>query len=116
MTATELVVILLGLFAGYWVVGKLFFPGKPTSEVKPATPLIAVPSLAAPIEAWHETLQIAPDASVAEIEQAYRSLIVKYQGAPLEALSDELKSLAATKAREIELAYHAGRRARGVEP
>jgi hypothetical protein len=43
MSLTEFAVIVFGLFAGYWVVGKLFFrrPGNPPADAESAPPTSA---------------------------------------------------------------------------
>jgi DnaJ-domain-containing protein 1 len=111
MTRTEIAVVLFGLFAGYWAVSKLFFPSRP------ANPLSNSPPGATPAPpAWHEILQVPPDAGADAIRDAYKRLISKYHPDKVESLGEELKTLAATKSRDITLAYRDGMRARGVDP
>jgi hypothetical protein len=110
MKLTEFAVIVLGLIAGYWLVSKLFFPSRPTVAPPPSDQLTAPPE-----PAWHEVLQVAPDAPAESIRDAYRHLISKYHPDKVESLGQELKDLAAVKATEITNAYRAGMRARGLE-
>jgi DnaJ like chaperone protein len=110
MRISEIAVILFGLFAGYWVVSKLFFPppkGNPQER--------AVPPTNAPPR-WYEVLQVAPSATAAEIRDAYKHLISKYHPDKVDSLGQELKDLAGQKSQEITAAYREGMRARGEEP
>ena len=87
MSATEIIVIAFGLFIGYWVVSKLL-SGKPGAAARAA---------------WHEVLQVAPDAKVEDIRAAYNGLMSLYH-------ADEAKS------REIAAAYHQAMQLRGAQP
>jgi DnaJ-domain-containing protein 1 len=109
MTLSEIAVILFGLFAGYWVVSKLFFR-HPKAD--------ASPGLASPPKApqWYDILQVPASASPAEIRDAYKHLISKYHPDKVDNLGQELKDLAGQKSREITAAYQEGMRARGEVP
>jgi hypothetical protein len=110
MKLSEIAVILFGLFAGYWVVSKLFFgPPKVDGGAHPVSPPDARP-------AWHEVLQLPPTASAAEIRDAYKHLISKYHPDKVDNLGQELKDLAGQKSQEITAAYREGMRARGEDP
>jgi hypothetical protein len=111
MTLIELAVILIGLFAGYWVVSKLFFGSPKTNEdAKPAPPP------GAPLPRWHEILQVGPSASEAEIRDAYKRMISLYHPDKVESLGPDLRTLALQKSQEITAAYREGMHARGAEP
>lgn len=110
MTPSEIGVILLGLFAGYWVVSKFFFrPPKVQSEPNPTPPPNTAP-------AWYDILRVAPSATAAEIRDAYKHLISKYHPDKVDSLGQELKDLAGQKTQEITAAYREGMRARGEDP
>jgi DnaJ domain len=113
MTLTEAAVIAFGLFAGYWVVSKLFFR-PPVVKAAPEQPT------AAPAQSdqatWHEILGVAPAATAEEIRDAYRHLVSKYHPDKVESLGQELKDLAEHKTREITAAYREAMRARGFDP
>jgi DnaJ like chaperone protein len=110
MTVSEIAVILFGLFAGYWVVSKLFFgPPKVRPQTNAGAPLNSKPR-------WNDILQIAPSATSLEIREAYKHLISKYHPDKVDSLGQELKDLAAQKAQEIIAAYQEGMRARGEVP
>ena len=108
MTLVEIAVIVFGVFAGYWVVGKLFFPPpKASAQNNSAPPPHALPR-------WNEILQVSASASAAEIRDAYKHLISMYHPDKVDSLGQELKDLAAQKAQAITAAYQEGMRA-GVE-
>jgi DnaJ like chaperone protein len=109
MTLTEVAVILFGLFAGYWVVGKLFFRHPKTD---------ASPGPASPPNApqWYDILQVSASASSVEIREAYKHLISKYHPDKVDSLGQELKDLAGQKSQQITAAYQEGMRARGEVP
>jgi len=110
MTLNEIAVILFGLFAGYWVVSKLFFrPPRVKSDTNTIPPPDLPPS-------WNDILQIAPSASAPEIRTAYKHLIAKYHPDKVDTLGQELRDLAGKKSQEITAAYQEGMRARGEEP
>ena len=107
MTIIEAATVLFGLFAGYWVVSKLFFRSGPPG--KPSLPNRApVPS-----QQWHQVLQIAPTANSNEIRSAYQRLISQYHPDKVEQLGPDLKELATRKSQEITVAYEAALRSIG---
>jgi DnaJ domain len=111
MTLTDVAVILFGLFAGYWVVSKLFFGStRTTANSKPAPP----PSV--PLPQWHDILQVAPSANEVQIRDAYKRMISLYHPDKVESLGSDLKTLAIQKSQEITAAYREGMHARGAEP
>jgi hypothetical protein len=57
VSGVEALVVVLGLFVGYWAVAKLI-ANQPT---------------------WHQTLNVSPQASAEEIEASYRLLKSQYQ-------------------------------------
>jgi DnaJ-class molecular chaperone len=61
--------------------------------------------VAPPPPHWSEVLEIAPDASVEEIREAYRRLISQYHPDKVASLGRELQELAETKSRDITSAY-----------
>lgn len=110
MRLNEIGAILLGLFAGYWIVSKLFF-GRAKVRLDPgAASQTKVPPK------WNEILEVAPSASPVEIRDAYKRLISKYHPDKVDTLGQELKDLAAHKTQEINAAYQEGMRARGEVP
>ena len=112
MTLIEGAVIIFGVFAGYWVVSKLFFRPPP---VKDARSSAGVPREAS-AERWHDILGVASTATAEQIRDAYKHLVSKYHPDKVDSLGQELKDLAEHKTQEITLAYREGMRARGVDP
>jgi DnaJ like chaperone protein len=112
MSITEAAVIVFGLFAGYWVVGRLFF----RSSTRPGGSGVNQASAPQPRAAqWHEVLQVSPTATEQEIRSAYHSLISQYHPDKVDHLGQELKDLATKKSQEITIAYRAGLSALGLE-
>jgi DnaJ like chaperone protein len=117
MTLTEIAVIVFGLFAGYWVVGKLFFrtPGGPRPGEKSAPAgVAAAPASEASPPGWASVLEVPPHASVEEIRSAYHRLISQYHPDKVATLGAELKALAERKSQEINVAYREALRERGA--
>lgn len=113
MTLLEAGVVIFGVFAGYWVVSKLFF--RPPPPVRDAGGS-ATPAPEAVTERWHDILGVAPSATAEEIRDAYKRLVSKYHPDKVDSLGQELKDLAERKTQEITLAYRDGMRARGLDP
>lgn len=119
MAATEIVVILFGLFAGYWLVSNVFMgsakkPEKSTGgdqdrarESSSANNEFRVP--------WHQVLNVPVDAPIDEIRRSYRTLISQYHPDKVATLGDELKALAEHKSAEINRAYQQAIHERGCE-
>jgi DnaJ-domain-containing protein 1 len=101
VTIVDAAIVVFGLFAGYWVVSKLFFRSPP--PVNP--PVIS--------QQWNQVLQVPPEASAEQIRAAYRHLISQYHPDKVDQLGPELKELAARKSQEITVAYQAGLRLKG---
>jgi hypothetical protein len=113
MTLSEGAVILFGLFAGYWVVSKLFF-GPPPAKDAPKPAGVAPAAGAEP--GWHEILGVSAEATADQIREAYKHLISKYHPDKVDALGQELRDLAERKTQEITAAYRGAMRSRGVDP
>jgi DnaJ-domain-containing protein 1 len=107
MTIVDAAIVVFGLFAGYWVVSKLFF--KSAAPGKASLPYNAL----VPVQEWPQVLQIAPTADSNEIRAAYHRLISQYHPDKVEQFGPELKELAARKSQEITVAYEAALRSKG---
>jgi DnaJ domain len=112
MTLSEGAVILFGLFAGYWVVSKLFFRPPPAKDGPKPSPA----SAAGAQRGWHEILGVSLEATADQIRDAYKHLISKYHPDKVDNLGQELKNLAEHKTQEITAAYREAMRLRGVDP
>ncbi len=113
MTLSEAAVILFGLFAGYWVVSKLFFRPPPAQEA-PKRESAAPAAHAEP--GWHEVLGVSTQATADQIREAYKHLISKYHPDKVDNLGQELKDLAEHKTQQLTAAYRDAMRSRGIEP
>lgn len=116
MSINEILVIVFGLFLGYWVVSKLFSdsPDAASRAGKASEPR---PPAAAPEDAasrpWHEVLNVPANASADEIRQSYQELMHQYHPDKVATLGEELRALAERKSREISAAYREAMRLRG---
>jgi len=106
MTLMDAATVFFGLFAGYWVVSKLFFRSAPTVKDVKMEP---------PSPAWHQVLNVDPTATLGEIHAAYRRLVSQYHPDKVERLGPEIKEVAARKTQEITVAYQAALAAKGVQ-
>lgn len=119
MSVIEIVVVITGLFLGYWVVSKFLFsgssstmsPGGQSQERDRAT----TQAREGPSVPWEEVLNVSPNASIDEIRRAYKTLMGQYHPDKVASLGDELKRLAEQKSREITQAYREALRARGAD-
>lgn len=89
MNFAEFAVIAVGLVVGYWAVSKLFFSSK-NAPPPPAAP------------AWHQVLQVSPQAAPEQIREAYLKLSSQSH-------ADQAQSI------EIANAYRAGLQAHGLD-
>lgn len=109
MSGIEITVVLFGLFLGYWIVSNFIRdkPKNPTSS-EPEQPEqeknSSTQNEASPV-AWHETLNVSPQATIEEIRRAYKVLMSQYHPDKVASLGEELKALAEKKSKEITSAY-----------
>lgn len=127
MSGTELLVIVFGLFIGYWVVSLFGSSNKgqkePPREQSGPDPEAQRRREQADREAqeqqreqqrqrqaeapasWHEVLNVSPNADTQEIRRAYKSLMSQYHPDKVAALGPELRELCERKTKEINAAY-----------
>ena len=109
MSVTEIMVILFGLFIGYWLVSR-FITG-PTKNEPPSAQPQAKRSQPPPFQeapsspAWHQILNVSPQASDSQIRRAYQTLMSQYHPDKVAALGEDLKTLCERKTKEINIAY-----------
>jgi DnaJ like chaperone protein len=120
MSTTEVLVVIAGLFIGYWVVSKLFFSASNNDrkadrnqQSGPERETRQRSDNAAP--AWHDTLNVSPNATADEIRRSYRTLMSQYHPDKVATLGDELRALAESKTKEITSAYRSAMRLRGLD-
>ena len=124
VTRTDVIVVVIGLFAGYflvsWLIGKL-----PNNKQRPSTRTEQpgstqddkeqrgtgpAQSAGAP-RSWYEVLGVPAYASLDQVKLAYRRKIAQYHPDKTSGLGSELRALAETKTKEINTAYDAALRA-----
>ena len=104
MSSIEFLVVLLCLYVGYWIVSKLM-AGKPQPKPEEAD--------ASP--AWHDVLNVSPQATVDEIRSAYKTLMSQYHPDKVASLGEELRALAERKSKEITGAFRQAMQSRGMD-
>ena len=116
MSITEIFAIAFGLFLGYWVVSKLIGSQSDSGQEKKENYSNGGSSRASNESAdqeWFEVLKVSKNASVDEIQAAYKTLIRQYHPDKVATLGEELQALAEEKSKAINAAYQAGLSARG---
>lgn len=125
LTRTDIIVIVVGLFAGYffvsWTIAKLrgdTHKSNPSANAEPgstqdrteAPRQDSVRSTDAPRQ-WYEVLGVPVYASLDEVKLAYRRKIAQYHPDKTSGLGSELRALAEAKTKEINTAYDTALRA-----
>jgi len=107
----EVLAILLGLVAGYWLVSRLIrakdasdAPGQASADAERESPRNPFDASAQSKE-WNTVLGVAAHATVFEIRSAYRQQMSQYHPDKVASLGIELRLLAEHKAKEITSAY-----------
>jgi len=127
MSTLEIVVVLSGLFLGYWIVSRFLLGGTSARASAAASAQNRARETArnekTTSASWDKILgvspdasiDVSPDASIDEIRRAYKLLISQYHPDKVASLGDELKDLAEHKSKEITQAYREALRMRGEE-
>lgn len=123
MTAEEIIFIVGGLLAGYWIVMALLdkISGTSVKTVSESNNETFIRQEKAPHEVqdkdnnsyeknhipanWFKILEIAESASSDEIRVAYKQKISQYHPDKVSQMGSEIRELAAYKSREINAAY-----------
>jgi hypothetical protein len=115
MSSTDILMIIGCLVIGYGMVSMVLRkPGPPPAGPKPPP---FGPTFDAPAPPhWSSVLEIARDADVDEIREAYRRLISQYHPDKVAALGRELQELAEAKSKEIGNAYQEALMERRARP
>ena len=112
MSGTELIVILGGVFIGYFIVSRLM--SRTPRAPPPDEDFFAQAPVDAEPASWNSILGVAPNASTQEIRQAYKVRMSEYQAGKVAGLGVELSALAERKTREITAAYQQALRDRNA--
>jgi len=130
VSRTDIIVVLVGLFAGYflvsWLISRLKGDGRESAEStrrpdygqghwrdRDEPPPHTGGADTGSARAWYEVLQVPAYASIDEVKLAYRRRIAEYHPDKTSSLGDELRVLAETKTKEINAAYDTALRAFG---
>jgi len=106
MSATEILVIVLGLVAGFMIVTRLMGDEKPKSR-SASTP----DSRAGEYDEnnipqnWHRILGVSPTATREQVVTAYQNLIRQYHPDKVAQMGTEIRSVAERKSKSINAAY-----------
>lgn len=125
MSGTEFLVVVFGLFLGYWIVSQ-FASGSKTKKNFDAHQ-VDTNSQAQSGQAraertteaeqrrsqqdpeasasWSEILNVSPDADIREIQRAYKTLMSQYHPDKVASLGLEVRELCERKTTEINTAY-----------
>jgi len=119
MTVDQVVVIIAGLCAGYWIVAVVLrqlrigtSAGKDPSARTGEHEYRTHSSSHERTPQWYEVLGVTQSADVQEIKSAHRRLMELYHPDRVDSLGPELKALAEAKSKESNSAYDEGLRAR----
>ena len=118
MSSTDILMIIGCLVIGYGMVSMVLRkPGPPPAAPKPPP---FGQQFDAPVPPqpphWSSVLEIARDANVDEIREAYRRLISQYHPDKVAALGRELQELAEEKSKAIGNAYQEALMERRTQP
>lgn len=117
MSPLEITVIIFGGFIGYWLVSH-FTASKPPDQKTSSNSQSqskqqnTCPDM--PPNAWHQVLQVSPNANYDQVRAAYQSLIRQYHPDKVAGLGEELRALSEHKTKEINVAYQQALRELGV--
>ena len=121
MNLIEIVTIVVGAGAGYWLVSFLL-GGKRSRAAPSATPSAApsaaptgpAPALPAAEPSWPAVLGVSVDASLEDIRSAYQRLISQYHPDKVASLGAELQEFASRKTQALNAAYAEALASRGA--
>lgn len=118
MSTSEILVSLFGLFLGYWVISKLITGKKVETDnhKKPEQDKNSKNYFEQEMsedQDWYVVLGVSRNASIDEIQTAYKSLIRQYHPDKVASLGEELRTLAERKSKAINVAYKQAQELRG---
>ena len=120
MDTSDIVMIVGCLVIGYALVSMAMRkPGPPPAAPKPPPAFGGAqqpPPGPPPLPHWATVLELAPDAGVDEIRDAYRRLISQYHPDKVASLGRELQELAEAKSKAISIAYQEALAERRMTP
>jgi DnaJ like chaperone protein len=121
MSSSEILVILFGLFLGYWVISKLMATKQSEPEnIEPPKEYNRFKgdfdSKNTDYDEWYVVLGVNRGATSEEIRAAYKTLISQYHPDKVSGLGEDLRDLAEKKSKAINVAYQKAQDIRGGKP
>ena len=115
MNLDQWIVVIVGLFFGYWMVSayinrKDSSSNSSSNKQKQNNGKSESNEKSSADDAWYEILEVNENASMDEITNAYKKKIRQYHPDKVESLGSELKKLAEKKSKEINSAYNTAKR------
>ena len=115
MNLDEWIVVIVGLFFGYWAVSAYMnrkeSPSSSSSnKQKDSSGKSDGNGKSSTDDAWFNILEVNEGASMDEVTTAYKRKIRQYHPDKVESLGPELKKLAEKKSKEINAAYNTAKR------
>jgi DnaJ like chaperone protein len=115
MNLDEWIVVIVGLFFGYWAVNAFInrkeSPSSSSSnKQKQSSSKSDSNEKSSTDDAWFQILEVNEGASMDEVTTAYKRKIRQYHPDKVESLGPELKKLAEKKSKEINAAYNTAKR------
>ncbi len=112
MNLTEIIVVIVGLAAGYWMVSN-FIDGKRQQQARTEqreTPRPAATPFRQREPRWYDVLRVSPNATQEEIRRAYQRQMSLYHPDKVATMGEEIRNVAEKKAKEIGAAYEEAQR------
>jgi DnaJ like chaperone protein len=115
MSLDEWIIVIVGLFFGYWAVSAYINRKESSSESSSHRQSQGGSKgenneKASGGDAWYEVLEVSESSSIDEITNSYKKKIRQYHPDKVESLGSELKKLAEKKSKEINAAYNIAKR------
>lgn len=132
MSDTEFLVVVFGLFIGYWIVSQFASGGKTKKDTvdrqadtdsdawrrqeqakRETDEQCRQQETGAPA-CWYDILNVSPNADAQEIRRAYQKLMSQYHPDKVASLGPELRELCERKTKDINAAYDRAMAERGT--
>jgi preprotein translocase subunit Sec63 len=106
MNTEEIMVCVVCALVGYWVISAVIGnTSKPKSGPEDGTAGALHPE-GPRKQAWYEVLAVSKNASLEDVQAAYRTLVSQYHPDKVASLGEELRDLAEAKSKAINQAYN----------
>lgn len=109
MSAENIGIIVVCSLVGYWVASALIDAWSARQKARPQ-------EQDAPTDEWWTVLKVSRNASLEEVQEAYRTQISQYHPDKVARLGDEIKAVAEKKSKEINSAYETAMQEKARRP